>query len=96
MITAAEREQLLRKAQIVANETETAANDANRIGTLFALIVRALGDGATEEDIKDLIRNTSYCFFTGFQGIFILFIRWCIVKGIMKKIISVFHHRVRM
>lgn len=57
MITAAEREQLLRKAQIVANETETAANDANRIGTLFALIVRALGDGATEEDIKDLIRN---------------------------------------
>ena len=57
MITAAEREQLLRKAQIVANETETAANDANRIGTLFAQIIRALGDGATEDDIKVIIHN---------------------------------------
>lgn len=57
MITTQEREELLRKAQIVANETETAANDANRIGTLFAQIIRALGDGATEEDVKALIRS---------------------------------------
>lgn len=57
MITTQEREELLRKAQIVANETETAANDANRIGTLFAQIIRAIGDGATEEDVKMLIRS---------------------------------------
>lgn len=57
MITELQRSELLRKAQIVANETETAANDANRIGTLFAQVIRALGDGATEEDVKVLIRS---------------------------------------
>lgn len=57
MITPTDRNELLRKAQIVATETETAANDANRIGTLFAQIIRALGDGATEDDIKVIIHN---------------------------------------
>lgn len=57
MIDNTQRNQLLSKASVVANETEREANDANRIGTLFADIVRALGDGATEDDIKAIIRT---------------------------------------
>lgn len=63
MITPSDRELLLRKAQIVATETETAANDANRIGTLFAQIIQALGDGATEADIRSLINELGQTLF---------------------------------
>lgn len=55
MITPEQRQQLLNKASVVANETEDSANDANRIGTLFADIVRALGDGLSEEDLGNII-----------------------------------------
>lgn len=50
-------QRLLAKASVVANETEDSANDANRIGTLFADIVRALDMSVTEEDIAQLIEQ---------------------------------------
>lgn len=55
MITPEQLALLLQKASIVANETETEANDANRIGTLFADIIRALGDGMTRTEVETLI-----------------------------------------
>lgn len=55
MITPEQLALLLQKASIVANETETEANDANRIGTLFADIIRALGDGMTRAEVETLI-----------------------------------------
>ena len=42
MLTNEEKQSLLNAASTVANETETAANTANRIGTLFARIINAL------------------------------------------------------
>lgn len=57
MITPEQRQQLLTKAGVVANETEDSANDANRIGTLFAEIVRALGDGLLQTDIATLLAD---------------------------------------
>lgn len=57
MISPEQIQSLLSAASTVANETEVAANTANRIGTLFARIINALGNGATEEDIKNIIRN---------------------------------------
>lgn len=57
MITPEQRQQLLTKAGVVANETEDSANDANRIGTLFAEIVRALGDGLLQTDVATLLAD---------------------------------------
>lgn len=54
MLTPEQRLSLLNAASVVANETETAANTANRIGTLFARIINALGDGYELNDLKDL------------------------------------------
>lgn len=48
-------QQLLARAGVVANETEDSANDANRIGTLFADIIRALSMLITEEELAQLI-----------------------------------------
>lgn len=46
---------LLARASVVANETEDSANDANRIGTLFADVIRALNMSLSEEEIAGLI-----------------------------------------
>ncbi|MBO4906225.1 MAG: hypothetical protein J5486_04200 [Bacteroidaceae bacterium] len=55
MIDNATINQLLARAGVVANETEDSANDANRIGTLFADIIRALSMSLTEEELSELI-----------------------------------------
>lgn len=57
MIDEALIRQLLAKASVVANETEDSANDANRIGTLFADVIRALDMAVTEEEIQQLIEE---------------------------------------
>ena len=51
-LTPTQKQALLEAASIVANETEVAANTANRIGTLFARIINALGDGVDINELK--------------------------------------------
>lgn len=51
-LTPEQKQALLAAANTVANETEPSANTANRIGTLFARIINALGDGVDVNELK--------------------------------------------